>query len=450
MSGVVKDESKSKPEAESEGTGTDVAASVGSEPGTGVAMSTDDADTQTRKQTPHLRVISGAQEAEAKADAGAPEDGETDLSQVPTRIEEEQAETLPPLFPPSLVAEDGEDAEDDEPKIRIGAAIREQREARGLSLEQVSKELRLHVSMLTAIEEMNAAALGPRVYAIGHIRDYARHLGMEPGKTVNRYKAECAILADPVRKEMAPPKAERKGVSAAPVFGLLVAGLAAAGGGYYILNSGGSGEGNETTQRVAAGAPAAAGAETAGTSQVAAPTQTLRIYATKRARVEFRGADGTKFLARYFSPGESYAPRVGAGWTVTTNEGDAFEWRLGDMTLGQLSEDGGPVYAQSVDAALSRDAQPLTVTEENPVVEFAPAADTDPTTAGSPSGQASVPASMPAAGQQATPPRAETAPAPRPQPAPARAQTQPARPAPQAEPEPAPEVVDPSLLAYPQ
>ncbi len=452
MSGVVKDDSKSKPEAETEGTGTDVAASVGGEPGTGVAMSTDDADTQIRKQTPHLRVISGAQEAEAEAEleAGASED--TDLSQVPTRIEDEQVEALPPLFPPSksAVADDGDDAEDGEPKIRIGAAIREQREARGLSLEQVSKELRLHVSMLTAIEEMNAAALGPRVYAIGHIRDYARHLGMEPGKTVNRYKAECAILADPVRKEMAPPKAERKGVSAAPVFGLLVAGLAVAGGGYYVLTSGGSGESNQASPRVAAGAPAATAAETAATPQASAPTQTLRIYATKRARVEFRGADGTKFLARYFSPGESYAPRVGAGWTVTTNEGDAFEWRLGDMTLGQLSEDGGPVYAQSVDAALSRDAQPLTVTEENPVVEFAPAADTDPTTAGAASGQPQVPASTPAAGQQAAPPRAESAPTPRPQPAPARAQTQPARPAPQAEPEPAPEVVDPSLLAYPQ
>ncbi len=434
MSGVVKDESKPKPDAETDGADAAAAESPAIEPGTEVVMNSDETDTQTRKPTPHLRVVAGSEDAVPEGAVGpdvSHEPAETDLNDVPTRIADDPEPALPPLFPDASRAEDVRDDDDEdedgEPKVRIGVSIREHREALGWTREQVSKELKLHVSVLTAIEDMNPSAIGPRVYAIGHIRDYARHLNMDPGKTLTRYKAECAILADPVRKDISPPKTERKGSSSAPAFGLLVAGLAAAGGAFYIFNGSNEGAAGPVAGPVVASAPTTGDPVAAAPTQIAAPAQTLRILATKRARVEFRGADGTKFLARYFSPGESYAPRVGAGWTVTTNEGDAFEWRLGDMTLGRLSEDGGPVYAQSVDGALSRDARPVEVAEQSVATEFAPA----PVTAEQEEA---------AAVEVAPPPRRAAPPRSRPQPRAA-----------QADPEPTPaETVDPSLLAYPE
>lgn len=440
MSGVVKDDSKSKPEAQPDGAERNASDAATPEPGPEVSMNQDETDTQTRKPTPHLRVIAGGEEDAAATDATVSADEEADLSTVPTRISDDPEPELPPLFPsadtPSVAVED--DEADGEPKVRIGVAIREQRESLGWTREQVSKELKLHVSVLTAIEDMNPSAIGPRVYAIGHIRDYARHLNLDPGKTLARYKTECAILADPVKKDITPPKTERKGPGAAPAFGLLVVGLAAAGGAFYVFNSSGDAPARPEADPVAASVPTAAEPGAPAPVQVAAPTQTLRIMATKRARVEFRGADGTKFLARYFSPGESYAPRVGAGWTVTTNEGDAFEWRLGDMTLGPLSEDGGPVYAQSVDAALSREATPVEVVEQ-PTAEFAPTPEPAEST------QAQTPATREPAATASPPPQRRSTPAP----APARTRTPPARTA-APEPEPPAEVTDPSLLAYPE
>lgn len=428
MSGVVKDDSKTKPESETDGADADVAKPAANQPGPEVSMTQDDTDTKTRKPTPHLRVVAGSED-EVEAQAGevlpAVDDAETDLSQVPTRISDDPEPALPPLFSSAPDAGEGVEGDEDdgEPKVRIGVAIREQRESLGWTREQISKELKLHVSVLTAIEEMNPSAIGPRVYAIGHIRDYARHLKLDPSKTLARYKAECAILADPVKKDISPPKTERKATSAAPMFGLLVAGLAAAGGAFYIFSGSGDQSARPVAESAEASLPVVAEPGAVAPGQIAAPTQTLRILATKRARVEFRGADGTKFLARYFSPGESYAPRVGAGWTVTTNEGDAFEWRLGDMTLGPLAADGGPVYAQSVDAALSREATPIEVSEQ-PVTEFAPAAEPVET------------APVVSEERTAPPPRRATATRPRTPPA--------------AEPETPAEVVDPSLLAYPE
>src|SRR5262249_132487 len=86
------------------------------------------------------------------------------------------------------------------PGMRMGAVIKAARENMGLQLEQVSKETRIHLSHLRAIEEMTPALLGAPVYAKGYIRNYARHLKLDPDLTLKRYLSECAILADPAKQ----------------------------------------------------------------------------------------------------------------------------------------------------------------------------------------------------------------------------------------------------------
>jgi len=308
--------------------------------------------------------------------------------------------------------------EADPSEVRAGAAIRSARENLGLELEQVSRETRIHINHLRAIEDMTPSLLGAPVYAKGYIRNYARYLRLDPEATLARYLRECAILADPQKQEIAAPAQTRARPARPPVLAL-VACLLLIGAGLAWFLTGRSAAPPTPTGEAAVSAPPAA--ETPSARNTA---QTLRIVAVSRARIEVRGADGTKFLARSFSPGESYTPRVGAGWTVTTTDGAAFEWRLGDVSLGLLAPEGGPVYAQSVDLALAR--QPV-ITESVPVA--APVS----VPAGPPRPAARDPARAPAA--------AAAAPA-----APADIGTPAvAPPAPGA----APEEVDPSLLAYP-
>ncbi len=253
-----------------------------------------------------------------------------------------------------VVADNDAADEDHEPEVaaqRIGAAMRAQRLSLGYDLESVSKETRIAVSHLRAIEDMTPNVIGQPVYVKGHIRTFARHLKMDPDAVLAQYKDECAILADPEKQDIAPPVTTRKLPVAVPVLGLLVIALVGAGGIYFLTYSGQTPVPPGATA-TAAGPAGITPMPDASSVPIAPP---LHIVAVKEARIEVRGADGTKFLAREFEPGESYSPRVGAGWTVTTNDGSAFEWRLGDQSLGLFTPDGGPVYAQSVDLAMKRE-----------------------------------------------------------------------------------------------
>ena len=149
--------------------------------------------------------------------------------------------------------------------------------------------------------------------------------------------------------------------------------------------------------------------------------------------LEVRSAKGDKYVHRNYNPGEFFVVRVGAGFTVSADDGSAFEWRLGDQSLGLLQPEGGPVYSQNVDLAAQR--QPIVTTPpvdpNATTVARDPALDAYPPTPGAP-----VTGANPAPAK----------PKPKPvQPAPAT-NTAPAKPAPA---EPAPPVHDPALDAYP-
>ena len=85
----------------------------------------------------------------------------------------------------------------------------------------------------------------------------------------------------------------------------------------------------------------------------------LSIAALRSEWIEVRGADGTIFRSRKMAPGETYYPRLGSGWTITTRDGSAFEWRVEDVAIGKLSEEPGEVFAISVDQAARQAAEIL-------------------------------------------------------------------------------------------
>lgn len=346
----------------------------------------DEAEPRARRPAPHLRVVS-----------------DTDTDDVPE---------------PAPVHQ------------RIGDEIRAGRENTGFTLEQVSRETRVHISHLRAIEEMTPGLLGAPVYAKGYIKAYARFLGMDEQTTLDRYLSECAaILKDPEKVEIAQPASSkaRKLPVAVPVLGILV--VALVGGAAAVLLS------NGDKSRAVITDPSGLNANGGPTAEPVAPQ--LRIVALKRSMLEVRSAKGDKYVHRYYNPGEFFVVRVGAGFTVSAEDGSAFEWRLGDQSLGLLQPEGGPVYSQNVDMAAQR--QPV-VTGPAPIdpATLPPTGNLTPNgdpvaTPGAPSNTANP---APAAPAKPKPPK----------PAPSTASTAPAAPAPA---EPAPPAHDPALDAYP-
>ena len=81
----------------------------------------------------------------------------------------------------------------------LGALLKNEREKRGLSYEQVAQVTRLRKHFLEAMENEAWENLPPSVFVKGFIRSYAQALGLEEAKLLGLYKS---IISD----ELAPPK----------------------------------------------------------------------------------------------------------------------------------------------------------------------------------------------------------------------------------------------------
>jgi len=412
MSGVVKDDPI--PDAASDKT---VAAAGDAEPGhveTPAAAPAETDSKHNRKGAPFLRVVTGDAASDFVAEL-PPQD------QAPT---------------PDVL-----------PNQRIGSAIRSRRETLGYSLDQVAKDTRVHLSHLRAIEDMTPNLLGAPVYAKGYIRAYARYLGLDEMSTLERYLRECAILKDPEKHEIAPPQTGRNLPVTVPVLGFLIVALIGGAAAAFFMNGGGKGA---TTAEANAPTAASADGSTAAAAADPIPTQQLRIVALRRSLLEVRSADGTKFLHRDLEEGEGFTVRMGADWTASALvDGSAFEWRLGDKSLGLMGETATPINAQNADTIVAT-RKPIEPVVASPPLTDAEKLNAAPGATPAPAGAAPAATTTPGAAAGAPAP---VKPKPRPKPvtppagepevaAPAAAAaTPPAKPATPAQ--------DPALAAYP-
>ena len=76
----------------------------------------------------------------------------------------------------------------------LGQKLKQEREAQGITLEQIQQKTKISLHILKAIEEGNTSLLPHPVYAKGFVQDYARNLGLdwkEIGEQfANLYRAE--------------------------------------------------------------------------------------------------------------------------------------------------------------------------------------------------------------------------------------------------------------------
>jgi len=61
----------------------------------------------------------------------------------------------------------------------IGNFLRERREARGISLIEVEKDLKIRKKYLQALEEGNIDVIPGKTYIIGYLRNYSKYLGID-------------------------------------------------------------------------------------------------------------------------------------------------------------------------------------------------------------------------------------------------------------------------------
>lgn len=149
-----------------------------------------------------------------------------------------------------------------------GARLRRQREAAGLTQQDVAERLNLDSGVIVALESDDFASLGAPVFARGHLKRYAALLGVGEGEIVGAYERSRAQLAQPTlipraREEMAP-------VRARPVWPWLAGGVAlflvAAGLAAYLAGSIGKTRGTADTGAPGPATTGAAGAPTVATT----------------------------------------------------------------------------------------------------------------------------------------------------------------------------------------
>lgn len=78
----------------------------------------------------------------------------------------------------------------------LGDLLRETREQRGLSLEQVEADTRIRYKFLVALESGDYDALPGQVYVKGFLRTYAAYLGLDVEQVVGLYAATIGARAE--------------------------------------------------------------------------------------------------------------------------------------------------------------------------------------------------------------------------------------------------------------
>lgn len=243
--------------------------------------------------------------------------------------------------------------------LRMGQVLRRAREALGIELSLIAEQTRIREPVLMSIERMEVQTIAPG-YLKAYLLTYGRFLGLPEQEVMQRYTRECGGLEE-VKSAAPVPKLGdiRKRRSAVPLIAgliaLVAAVIAAIVAAYVLLN-------RPAPEPVMQSPVAVSGARDSLFSDVRtvrppAGDLPLEIVAVRQAWLEVRAADGTIFVSRTMAEGESYFPRLNAGWTISARNGGAFEWRVGDVQVGALGPEGAQVFSLSVDDQLVRAAE---------------------------------------------------------------------------------------------
>jgi cytoskeleton protein RodZ len=121
----------------------------------------------------------------------------------------------------------------------VGEELRERRETLGLDLAEAATALRIKPAYLAALEVGRPGELPAPAYAIGFLRAYADHLGLDGGAMLQRFKQEAAPLAAMPRLAFPIPLGERSTPGKGMLFIAVILSTCAYAGWFYLSAGGG-------------------------------------------------------------------------------------------------------------------------------------------------------------------------------------------------------------------
>jgi cytoskeleton protein RodZ len=275
----------------------------------------------------------------------------------------------------------------------LGQDLRAARLRRGDDIAAVSRVLCIRKDLLQALEENRPEDLPGRTYALGFVRSYAEHLGLDPSAFVERYKQENAGRSDGTPQVGFLSEPEPITLPYARIMAVALIALVLVYGGYYLFRAGGTHRAQPVASvparltmvsahhapplrpRVpkpqAASAPAAAGlASAAGAGTVPGNSATDPLLANlpagqtfgiqnKNVRVVLRartathllvqGPGGRVYINRILHPGDTYRVPNSVGLLLTTPNGGALSVQLDGQFIGSAGDPGQMTEALSLD-----------------------------------------------------------------------------------------------------
>jgi cytoskeleton protein RodZ len=123
------------------------------------------------------------------------------------------------------------------PRHTIGALLRETRENYGGDIDRIANALRIRAPYLTALEDGQYDRLPAPVYALGFVRAYAIHLGLDGEEAVRRFKQEASGFDIPRDLVFPAPLGERSIPRRPILVAAVLLALLAYGAWYYISSS---------------------------------------------------------------------------------------------------------------------------------------------------------------------------------------------------------------------
>jgi hypothetical protein len=210
----------------------------------------------------------------------------------------------------------------------IGARLRNAREARGLTIDALSRSTRIQPRILTAIEGNDLTSLPPRPYVRGFVRTYASEVGLDPETLMREYFSQF----EP--EEPAFPESDRRAGWRLPIGAI----LAYAAIGTLVIVAGrwsiqGSGEpGAVGTSGAAAPVPASEPAAHPTAAPPRLPTRVAVALEAKGPAWMSATVDGRRTVYRLLQAGETLTLDGTREIVIRTGDAGAVTWRINGRT----------------------------------------------------------------------------------------------------------------------